>query len=572
MILEAANLSIPGKDQYDAIIVGSGMTGGWAAKELCESGLRVLLLERGGPVEHGHYPTEWQKPWEVALHGERRSEEYERDYPIQSKNYAFGEATKHFFVKDSEHPYLTPEDKPFRWIRGYQMGGRSLIWGRIVWRWSDLDFEANLRDGHGVDWPIRYADVAPWYSKVERFIGVSGNRDGIPHLPDGEFLPPWEMTCAEEAVRAGVEKAYPDRRMIITRVTNITQAHGGRGPCQARNQCARGCSFGGYFSAVSATIPAAEKTGNLTIVTNAVVERVLYDERKDRATGVHVIDALTGESREYHGRLVFLCASTIGTAQILLNSKSPRFPTGLANSSGAVGHYLMDHHSKAGARGVVPGFEDRYVYGRRPAETYIPRFRNLHGQDAGVDFLRGYGLQGGANRESWGRGAGREGIGPDLKARLREPGPWKMYFQGYGECLPRFDNYVDLDPERQDRWGIPIPRIHCSWGPNERHMREDLKTQAAEILEAAGCREVATYDDNGPPGFSVHEMGTARMGRDPKSSVLNAHNQAHDVSNLFVTDGSCMASNSCVNPSLTYMALTARACDYAVREMKRGNL
>jgi len=561
-------------EPYDAIVVGSGITGGWAAKELCEKGLRTLVLERGRHVEHGRdYVTEWWQPWQFAHRGLGEQQLYERDYPIQSKNYAFGEATRHFFVNDREHPYITPDDKPFRWIRGYQLGGRSLIWGRLCWRWSDLDFEANLRDGHAVDWPIRYRDLAPWYGYVERFVGVSGERLGLPHLPDGEFLPPWEMTCAERHVQQGIERAFPGRRMMVTRVANLTRAHHGRGPCQARDQCARGCSFGGYFSSLSATLPAARKTGRLTVVTDAIVERVLYDERTDRATAVRVIDANTGDAREYAGRLIFLCASTLATAQILLNSKSPRFLTGLANSSGELGHNLMDHISKAGAKGIVPGLEDKYVYGRRPTGTYIPRFRNLgaHGEQK-VGFLRGYGIQAGTSRGGWSRGASEPGLGADLKLRLREPGPWEISLQGYGECLPRHENYVELDAERKDQWGIPLLRVHCAWSENERAIREDVKSQAAEMLEAAGCGSVETYDHDGPPGFSVHEMGTARMGRDPKTSVLNAYNQAHDVPNLFVTDGACMASSSCVNPSLTYMALTARATDYAVSELKRRNL
>jgi len=561
-------------EPYDAIVVGSGITGGWAAKELCEKGLRTLVLERGRHVEHGKdYVTEWWQPWQFAHRGRGEQELYERDYPIQSKNYAFGEATRHFFVSDREHPYVTPDDKPFRWIRGYQLGGRSLIWGRACWRWSDLDFEANRRDGHGVDWPIRYRDLAPWYGYVERFIGVSGERLGLPHLPDGEFLPAWEMNCAERVVRQGIERAFPGRRMTMTRVANLTRAHLGRGPCQARNQCARGCSFGGYFSSLSATLPAARKTGRLTVVTDAIVHSVIYDERKDRAVGVRVIDAHTKTAREYFGRVIFLCASTLATAQILLNSKTARFATGLANSSGEVGHNLMDHISKAGARGTVPGLEDKYVYGRRPTGTYIPRFRNLGPTGSGrLGFVRGYGIQAGASRQGWDRGADEPGLGVELKQRLREPGPWQISLQGYGECLPRHENYVDLDPARADQWGIPLLSVHCGWSENERAIREDVKTQAAEMLEAAGCRGVETWDDDGPPGFSVHEMGTARMGADPKTSVLNAYNQAHDVPNLFVTDGACMASSSCVNPSLTYMAITARAADHAVNELKRQNL
>jgi len=559
---------------YDAIVVGSGITGGWAAKELTEKGLRTLVVERGRAVEHGKdYVTEWLQPWELAHRGRGDRELYARDYPIQSKNYAFGEATRHFFVNDREHPYTTDGEKDFRWIRGYHLGGRSLIWGRASWRWSDLDFTANLVDGHGVDWPIRYHDLAPWYDHVERFVGVAGEKLGLAHLPDGALLPAWEMNCAERFVKQGLERAFPGRHLTMTRVANLTQAHQGRQPCKARNQCARGCSFGAYFSSLSSTLPAAEATGRLTVVTNAIVESVIYDDRRDRVTGVRVIDAKTRQSREYRGRIVFLNASTIGTAQVLLNSKSARFPNGLANSSGEVGHNLMDHLSKAGARGIVPGLEDDYYYGRRPTGTYTPRFRNLRGRDSDrLGFIRGYGIQSGAGRASWDRGISTPGIGTDLKTSLHEPGPWGMTMQGYVECLPRHENQIALDAERRDQWGIPLVNIRWSWSDNERAMREDMKTQAAEMLTAGGCTDVQTYDDDAPMGFSVHEMGTARMGRDSKTSVLNAHNQAHDVPNLFVTDGACMTSSSCVNPSLTYMALTARAVDHAVAELNRRNL
>jgi len=561
------------RDAYDAIVVGSGMSGGWAAKELCERGLKVLLVERGRAVVHGQYPTEWMQPWQFELRGRNPRPEYDRDYPIQSKNYAFGEATKHFYVKDTEHPYLTPEDKPFRWIRGYHLGGRSLLWARWVWRWSDLDFEANARDGHGVDWPIRYRDLAPWYDHVERFIGVSANRDGIPVVPDGEFLPAWEMNCAERQVRDGIARHYRDRRLIIGRSANITRPHGGRTPCQARNQCARGCSFGAYFSSLSATLPAAEKTGNLTVVTDAIAERVLYDEKRGRASGVRVVDRVTKEDREYVARIVFVCASTLGTAQLLLNSRSARFPQGIANGSGALGRHLMDHPFQTGARANVPGLEEEYYSGRRPVGVYVPRFRNVRAPDADrLGFLRGYGLQGGATRPGWGRGSGQPGFGAELKQALREPGPWQISLTVNGEMLPRAENYVELDPDQKDQWGIPLLRVHCAFSDNERALLRDGMTQAAEVLEAAGCRDVRTFDNNAPPGFNIHEMGTARMGRDPKTSVLNGHNQAHEVPNLFVTDGACMASTSCVNPSLTYMAITARAANFAADEMQRGTL
>ena len=560
--------------EYDAIVVGSGISGGWAAKELCEHGLTTLVVERGRHVEHGKdYVTEWLKPWELPYRGRGPRELYARDYPIQSKNYAFSEATRHFFVSDREHPYVTAGEKEFRWIRGYQLGGRSLLWGRACWRWSDLDFEANLRDGHGVDWPIRYRDLAPWYDHVERFIGVAGENLGLAHLPDQQLLPVWEMNCAERAVKERLERGFPGRHLTMTRVANLTRDHEGRTRCQARDQCFRGCSYGGYFSSLSATLPAARRTGRLTVVTDAIVERVLYDERRDRASGVRVIDVKTKGAREYRGRVVFLNASTIGTAQILLNSTSRRFPNGLANSSGEVGHNLMDHLSKAGARGIVPGFEDRTVYGRRPTGTYTPRFRNLRAPDSDkLGFVRGYGIQSGAGREGWHRGLAEPGIGAALKAKLHDPGPWGISMQGYCECLPRHENHVSLDPQRRDAWGIPLVNVHWSWSENEKALRADMKTQAAEMLERSGCTSVEIYDDDAPMGFSVHEMGTARMGRDPKTSVLNEWNQSHDVPNLFVTDGACMASTSCVNPSLTYMALTARAANHAVEQLKRRNL
>jgi choline dehydrogenase-like flavoprotein len=566
-------VSVPQRDEYDAIVVGSGVAGGWAAKELCERGLRVLVLERGYALKHGEYPNEFKQPWEFELRGEGDRVLYEEEYRIQSQCYAFGEATQHLFVNDAEHPYLAPEDKPYRWIRGYHLGGRSVMWGRQVYRWSDLDFEANARDGHGVDWPIRYGDIAPWYSYVERFVGISGKAENWPHFPDGEYLPPMEMNCGERFVKEGLERAYPDRLMTIGRAANLTQAHEGRGACQFRNQCHRGCSYGAYFSSLTSTLPAAERTGNLTVVTDAIVHSVVYDPERNRASGVRVIDAQTGEDREYTGRVVFLCASTLGTAQIMLNSTSDRFPTGIANSSGTLGHYLMDHAFQAGARGVIPGFEDRYYYGRRPNGVYIPRFRNLDGPGSdGLGFLRGYGYQGAASREGWAAGTGREGIGETLKRSLREPGPWTMRLSAFAECLPRYDNHVSLDPDRTDRWGIPLLRISAGWSDNERRALEDAAQQAAEMLEAAGCVDVQPYNNMAPPGFAIHEMGTVRMGRDPRTSVLNGQNQAHDVPNLFVTDGACMTSSAHHNPSITYMALTARAAEYAVEELNRQNL
>jgi choline dehydrogenase-like flavoprotein len=452
------------------------------------------------------------------------------------------------------------------------VGGRSLTWGRQCYRWSDLDFEANARDGIAVDWPIRYDDIAPWYDYVEGFVGISGRKEGLPHLPDGNFLPPMEMNCVEEQVRARIEEHFAGRTMTIGRVANLTQAHNGRTSCQYRNICSRGCSYSAYFSSQSATLPAARATGNLTLRPNSIVHNVICDAETNRATGVRVIDRETRESLEFYGRLIFLCASTLGSTQILLNSTSRAFPDGLANSSGELGHNLMDHHFKVGARAEMPGFEDTYYYGKRPNGIYIPRFRNLNGADRGVDFLRGYGYQGGASRSGWSRGISRSGFGEDLKEALREPGPWSMNLTGFGEMLPRHENYVELDPEVTDAWGLPVLRIHCTIGSNEEAMRQDMMDAAAEMLDAVGGRNVTPFMDRYAPGEGIHEMGTARMGRDPKTSVLNRWNQAHDVPNLFVTDGACMTSAACQNPSITYMALTARAVDYAAQEVKRGNL
>jgi choline dehydrogenase-like flavoprotein len=561
------------REEYDAIVVGSGIAGGWAAKELCEKGLRTVVLERGGNVEHGRYPTEWQQPWDFEQRGRGRRYVYEEMYPVQSLDGGFGEATVHWYVSDRDQPYITPAGMPFRWIRTYHLGGRSLKWGRQCYRMSELDFEANLRDGHGIDWPIRYQDIAPWYSYVERYVGLSGQAEGLPHLPDGEFLPPMEMNCGELHVKAAIERAFPGRRLTMGRVANLTRAHNGRGVCQYRNQCSRGCSYGAYFSSVSSTLPAAQRTGNLTIVTDAIVASVISDEQRDRAAGVRVIDANTLEEREYYGRLIFLCASTLGSTQIMLNSRSNRFPDGIANGSGTLGRYLMDHIFQAGASGDLPGMEDMYFYGRRPTGIYIPRFRNLNGPDSdNLGFLRGYGYQGGAFRDGWARGSGVTGLGTEFKQALRDPGPWRFSLTAFGECLPREDNYVTLDPEQTDRWGMPLLRIHCRWSDNERQMMIDGALQAAEMLEAAGCTNVTTWNNLPPPGFTIHEMGTARMGRDPDTSVLNGYCQAHEVPNLFVTDGSYMTSSANQNPSIMYMAMTARAVDYAVREINRGNL
>jgi choline dehydrogenase-like flavoprotein len=568
------------REEYDAIVVGSGISGGWAAKELCEKGLRTLVLERGRNVEHGKdYITEHKPAWQMQLRNRRIPPEspLAKDYPVQARTGQFIEAAAHFFLKDSEHPYL--EEKPFTWIQGNQVGGRSLIWGRQTYRWSDLDFEANLRDGHGVDWPIRYADVAPWYSYVEKFAGVSGERLGLPHLPDGEFQPPMELNAAELWLKGGIERAYPGRHLTIGRAAILTAPLGDRQPCHFCGPCERGCSTGSYFSSQASTLPAARKTGKLTLRPQSLAHTVLYDPSTNRATGIRFVDTETGEMHDVFARIVFLCASTLATTRLLLNSKSARFPDGLGNSSGVVGHYLMDHHFIVGAAGGVPGLLDHYYEGNRPNGFYIPRFRNLAAADSDhLKFTRGYGYQGGAGRGGWGRGIGSAGIGVELKRRLHDAGPWSVGMTAFGECLPRRENRAWLDAERADRWGIPLLRIDCSWGPNELAMREDMRTQAEQMLRAAGCTDVNSWDGNKPgelgaePGLGIHEMGTARMGRDPKTSALNANNQLHDVPNVFVTDGSCMTSSACQNPSITYMALTARAADFAVREMQRRNL
>ncbi len=568
------------REEYDAIVVGSGISGGWAAKELCEKGLRTLVLERGRNVEHGKdYITEHKPNWEFPLRERRIPPEspQAKDYQVQARTGQFVEAGVHFFVKDTRHPYI--EEKPFTWIQGDQVGGRSLIWGRQCYRWSDLDFEANLRDGHGVDWPIRYRDIEPWYSYVERHAGVSGERLGLAHLPDGEFQPPMELNAGEKFVRAGIERAFPGRHVTIGRTAVLTRGIGDRQPCHFCGPCYRGCSTGSYFSSQSSTLPAARQTGKLTLRPNSLAHSVLYDEARDRATGVRFFDTETGEAHEVYARIIFVCASTLGTTRLLLNSKSRRFPDGLGNSSGVVGHYLMDHHFIVGASGDVAGFLDHYYEGNRPNGYFIPRFRNLAAPASDqLKFVRGYGYQGGAGRAGWDRGVGGPGIGVELKRRLHDAGPWSTGMTGFGECLPRKENRAWLDAERTDKWGIPLLRIDCSWGPNELAMREDMRAQAAEMLKAAGCTNVQSWDGNKPgelgaePGLGIHEMGTARMGRDPKTSALNANNQLHDAPNVFVTDGSCMTSSACQNPSITYMALTARAADYAVREMQRRAL
>jgi choline dehydrogenase-like flavoprotein len=528
---------------FDAIVIGSGMSGGIAAKELCERGLKTLVLERGRKLEHRASYTDWMQPWQVPNANLIPEEELARDYPIQSKCYAMNEATRQYWVKDSEHPYTFPAEKPFHWIRGYHLGGRSIMWGRQSYRLSELDFEANAKDGHGSDWPIRYADIAPWYSHVERFIGVAGSKEGLAQLPDGEFLPPFELNDAEMLFKQAVEKAFPGRRVMPGRVANLSKAQPhheelGRATCQNRSFCERGCSYGAYHSSLSSSLPAAQRTGNLTIVTDAIVHSIIHDPKNGKATGVRVIDANTKESRTYDAKVIFACASTIATAQILLNSKSAARPQGLANSSGMVGRNLMDHLYALSVRGMLPGAPNTFYHGRRPTGLYIPRFRNV--SEPG-EFLRGYGYQGGVSRMGWRSTAlAQPGIGAELKERTRKLGPWFISISGFGEMLPNPDNRVTLHPTRTDKWGIPLVHIECSFSANEHKMAQQIIDDAKAMIQAAGGTIVASATRPGTPGLGIHEMGTACMGKDPSKSVLNKYNQAHDVPNLFITDGSAM--------------------------------
>jgi len=555
------------QNTFDAIVIGSGMTGGWSAKELCEKGLKTLVLERGRNVEHiKDYPTATLSPWQLAHRNSLTKQVIEAN-PIVSKCYAFTEATQHFFVKDNEHPYI--QKKPFAWIRGYQVGGKSLMWARWTQRWSDLDFEANAKQGIAVDWPIRYKDIAPWYSYVERFVGICGNRDGIPHLPDGEFQPPMEMNCIEKHFKNIVETAYQNRHVIISRTANLTKGLNGRGPCQYRDLCARGCPFAGYFSSVSASLPAANVTGNLTLRPFSVVHSIIYDKEKNKATGVRVIDAHSKKITDYFAKIIFLNAGTINSTLVLLNSKSSAFPDGLGNTNNVLGHYLMDHNYRGYIGGSHEGFQDQYYYGRRPAGIYIPRFRNV-GNDVQKDYIRGFAIAAGGSRSN--SNVTEDSIGASFKDQFSEPGAWNMWMTGMGECLPYEENKITLSKDKKDEWGIPTIEIDCEYKDNEVTMLKDILSSSSEMLEKAGFKNIYSYDSHQAPGLGIHEMGTARMGKDPKTSILNEHNQIWDAKNVFVTDGACMTSNACQNPSLTYMALTARAANFAVEELKKGNI
>ena len=557
------------KNTYDAIVIGSGISGGWAAKELTEKGLKTLVLERGRDVVHlKDYPTATKNPWDFEHRGELPAKLL-KENPVVARCYAFGESTEHFFVKDKEHEYQ--QEKPFDWIRAYQVGGKSLLWARQTQRWSKYDFMGPARDGFAVPWPISYDDLAPWYSHVEKFAGISGNKDGLETLPDGEFLPAWEMNCVEKEMQAKIMKAYPGRHVVQGRCAHLTQPtelhlKQGRGQCQARSLCERGCPFGGYFSSNSSTIPWAMQTGNLTMQTNAVVHSIIYDEQLGKATGVRVIDAITKQSTEYFAKIIFVNAACLNTNLILLNSTSKRFPNGLGNDSGILGQYLAFHNYRGSVSASYDGPKDKYYYGRRPTQVMMPNFRNVEKQE--MDFLRGYMVHFGAGRSR----AYGDGIGGAFKDAITEAGDWGVFAMMQGETIPKASNHVRLSKDKQDQWGIPQLITSVGYDQNDELSLKDFLEQTAEMLEKAGCKNISTNDSKQAPGLDIHEMGGARMGSDPKTSILNAFNQVHACKNVFVTDGASMVSTSTQNPSLTFMALTARAANHAVEELKKGNL
>ncbi len=564
------NLDAEKQNTYDAIVVGTGISGGWAAKELTEKGLKTLVLERGRMVKHPDYPTATKNPWEFENAGRPTQEDLQKQGKQARTGYTVRQETKHWFVNDLENPYT--EVNRFDWMRGYHVGGRSLMWGRQSYRFSQMDFEANAKDGIAVDWPVRYNELAPWYDYVESFIGVSGQVENLPNLPDGKFLPPMELNCVEIELKKAVKDKL-GRLITIGRTANATAPlpHSPqRGTCQYRNMCSRGCPYGAYFSSNSSTLPAAEKTGNMTLRPNSIVYELIYDEQKGKATGVKVLDAESGEQVEYFANVIFLCASTFGSTFIMLNSISNRFPNGFGNDSGELGHNIMDHHLSVGAGAEVEGFEDQYYFGRRANGMYIPRYRNI-GNDK-RDYIRGFGYQGGASRQGWSSMVKELSLGADLKTAVAKPGKWSVGMGGFGEILPYHDNKVTLNKELKDKHGLPTLTFDAVLRDNELKMRKDMANDAAEMLDAAGFKNIQTYDRETGIGLGIHEMGTARMGKDPKTSVLNKWNQVHACKNVFVTDGSFMTSAGCQNPSLGYMAFTARAVDHAVSELKKGNI
>ena len=556
--------------QFDAIVVGSGISGGWAAKELTEAGLKVLLLERGRDIPHQTgYDTELKTPWEMPFRGVGDADRYRREYPVQMLNRHFTEYTQGHFVNDAENPYATGEGSDFNWFRSYNLGGRSLTWGRQSYRWSDYDFGANKRDGHGTDWPIRYEDLAPWYDKVENFVGIAGAAEGLAQLPDGQFLPAWPLNAVEQAARERIRSKWPERVLTVGRTANLTQPHLGRGQCQARSICARGCSYGAYFSTQSSTLPAAQATGNLTLVTDAVVENVDYDSATGRVTGVRWIDRKDGSRTKASARMIFLNAGSFNSVHLMLNSASEAMPNGLANSSGVLGTHIMDHPSTLSAMAIMPGFENVTTYGNRPTGVVIARYRNMEEMD-GAGHTRGYSYQGGALQSGWTRGKREAGVGTEYKNSLQPPGPWRVVLVAFADCVPRASNRLTLDRIRTDPLGIPQLSIDFAFGAEEQAALAQAKADAAEMLTHAGGKVIMGFDRPGPGGSAIHEMGGARMGWDPKTSVLNRWSQAHDIPNLFVTDGAQMSSSACQNPSLTYMALTARAADRAVGLLRSG--
>lgn len=554
---------------YDAIVIGSGISGGYAAKELTEKGLKTIMLERGKNVEHiKDYVSTNKNPWDFPHRG-GKTQEMTKGYPVLNRDYPLNEMNLDWWANEKDCPYV--ETKRFDWYRGYHVGGRSLMWGRQSYRHSDIDFEANAKEGIAVDWPIRYNEIAPWYSYVEKFAGINGTKENYAALPDGEFMPEIPFNCVEKDVADRIRKNYNGARIMTTgRSANITRALPGRTACQYRNKCWLGCPFGAYFSTQSSTLPAAQKTGNLTLRPFSIVTKIIYDKDTKKAKGVEVLDAETNKTYEYFAKVIFVCASALNSTWVLMNSATDIWPGGLGSSSGELGHNLMDHHFRCGASGKVEGYEDKYYFGRKPNGIYIPRFRNLNGEKR--DYLRGFGYQGGAGRAGWQRNIAEYSIGEELKEALCEPGNWSMGLGAFGEMLPYHENKITLDKNVKDKWGLPVLNVDAEVKENEKKMRVDMKNDAAEMLEKAGVKDVNIYDSTYGLGQAIHEMGTARMGRDPKTSVLNGNNQVWDCKNVFVTDGACMTSGSCVNPSLTYMALTARAADFAVNELKKNNL
>jgi choline dehydrogenase-like flavoprotein len=563
------NNKAEGQYTYDAIVIGSGISGGWAAKELTEKGLRTIMLERGHPYEHiKDYKTATKAPWEFEHRGKVTQEQL-KEHPYIGRTWGATEVVIDNWAKDVDCPYT--EVKRFNWWRAYRVGGRSTLWGRQSYRWSDLDFEANARDGWAIDWPIRYKDLEPWYDHVERFAGISGSKEGLAQLPDGQFLPPMEMNCVEKDMAARIREKYKGQRhMIIGRSANLTAPIPGRTQCQFRNRCWEGCPFGGYFSTQSSTLPAAVATGKLTVRPYSIVTRILYDKDKKKATGVEVLDAETNQTYTYHARIVFVNASALNSAWVLMNSATDVWPGGLGSSSGELGHNIMDHHYNVGASGIMEGYEDKYYYGRRANGIYIVRFANFFGDKR--DYLRGFGYQGGASRLGWQRDVAEMGIGVGLKEALTEPGQWTVGVTGFGELLPYHENKITLDKDKKDKWGLPVLCMDAELKDNEKRMRKDMAMEGMAMLDAAGVKQLHSWDNGHSVGDGIHEMGAARMGRDPRTSVLNGHNQVWDAPNVFVTDGACMTSSACQNPSLTYMALTARAADFAVTALKQGNI